>query len=61
VKVAEVLRVLHADGWHIVRTRGSHRQLKHPCKPGCVTVPGKPSDDLAAGTIKSIFRQASLP
>jgi hypothetical protein len=29
-------------------------------KPGRVTVPGKPSDDLAPGTLNSIFKQAGL-
>jgi predicted RNA binding protein YcfA (HicA-like mRNA interferase family) len=38
--------------------RGSHRQLKHPSKPGRVTVAGKPSDGLAPGTLNSIFKQA---
>jgi predicted RNA binding protein YcfA (HicA-like mRNA interferase family) len=60
VKVGEVLRLLDRDGWFLVATRGSHRQFKHPVKPGRVTVPGKPSDDLAAGTLHSIFKQAGL-
>jgi predicted RNA binding protein YcfA (HicA-like mRNA interferase family) len=60
MKVREVLRILSDDGWIIVRWRGSHRQLKHPVKPGRVTVPGKESKDLAPGTQKSIFRQAGL-
>jgi predicted RNA binding protein YcfA (HicA-like mRNA interferase family) len=41
-------------------TRGSHRQFKHPSKPGRVTVPGKPNDDLAPGTLNSILKQAGL-
>jgi predicted RNA binding protein YcfA (HicA-like mRNA interferase family) len=40
--------------------RGSHRQMKHPKKPGVVTVPGKPNDDLAVGTLASIWNQAGL-
>jgi hypothetical protein len=32
----------------------------HPSKPGRVTVPGKPSDDLAIGTLGSILKQAGL-
>jgi predicted RNA binding protein YcfA (HicA-like mRNA interferase family) len=60
VKVSEILRILHEDGWFLVATRGSHRQLKHPLKSGRVTVPGKPSDDLAAGTLNSILKQAGL-
>jgi len=43
-----------------VATRGSHRQFKHSSKPGRVTVPGKPNDDLAIGTLGSILKQAGL-
>jgi predicted RNA binding protein YcfA (HicA-like mRNA interferase family) len=60
MKVAEILRLLHADGWYLVATRGSHRQLKHPNKPGRVTVAAKPSDDLAPGTLNSILKQSGL-
>jgi predicted RNA binding protein YcfA (HicA-like mRNA interferase family) len=60
VKVSEVLRRLQGDGWYVVATRGSHRQFKHPSKPGRVTVAGKPSDDLAPGTLNSIWKQAGL-
>lgn len=60
VKVGEVTRMLQGDGWFLVATRGSHRQFKHATKPGRVTVPGKPSDDLAPGTLNSILKQAGL-
>lgn len=60
MKVAEVLRLLQEHGWELVATRGSHRQYKHPSKPGRVTVAGKPSDDLAPGTLNSILKQADL-
>ena len=60
MKVADVLALLRADGWIIVSTRGSHRQLKHPTKRGRVTVAGKPSDDLGPKTLKSILKQAAL-
>lgn len=58
--IREVLRLLHEDGWTLVATRGSHRQFRHPTKPGRVTVAGKPSDDLAPGTLNSILKQAGL-
>jgi predicted RNA binding protein YcfA (HicA-like mRNA interferase family) len=48
------------DGWYLVRTKGSHRQYKHPTKTGLVTLPGKPGVDLAPGTLNSIFKQAAL-
>jgi len=60
MKVGEVLRMLQDDGWILVATRGRHRQYKHPSKPGRVTVPGKPSDDLAPGTLNSILKQSGL-
>jgi predicted RNA binding protein YcfA (HicA-like mRNA interferase family) len=60
MKVKDVLRMIEADGWILCRTRGSHRQYKHPTKPGLVTVAGKPSDDLAKGTEASILKQAGL-
>jgi predicted RNA binding protein YcfA (HicA-like mRNA interferase family) len=60
MKVSEVLRMLQQDGWYLVAQRGSHRQFKHAEKSGRVTVPGKPSDDLAPGTLSSIFKQAGL-
>jgi predicted RNA binding protein YcfA (HicA-like mRNA interferase family) len=60
MKVAEVLRLIQADGWNLVATRGSHRQFKHATKPGRVTVPGKLSDDLAPGTLNSVLKQAGL-
>lgn len=52
--------MLNDDGWFLAATRGSHRQFKHPTKHGRVTVPGKPSDDLAPGTLNSIMKQAGL-
>ncbi len=60
MKVSEILRIIHNDGWKLVATRGSHRQFKHATKPGRVTVPGKPSDDLAIGTQNSVLKQAGL-
>lgn len=52
--------MLQDDGWFLVATRGSHRQFTHPVKPGRVTVAGKPSDDLAPGTLNSILEQSGL-
>lgn len=60
MKVSDVLSMLSDDGWYLVSTKGSHRQFKHPSKPGRVTVAGKPSDDLAPGTLNSILKQSDL-
>jgi predicted RNA binding protein YcfA (HicA-like mRNA interferase family) len=59
-KVRDLLKLLEADGWFLVDTVGSHRQYKHPTKPGKVTVAGKLSDDVRKGTLASILRQAGL-
>lgn len=59
-KVRDALRILAEDGWYLDRIRGSHRQYKHPTKPGTVTVAGRESADLAQGTWVSILRQAGL-
>ncbi|XWK87998.1 MAG: type II toxin-antitoxin system HicA family toxin [Phormidium sp.] len=40
--------------------RGSHRVLKHHEKSGIVVVPGNFSDEVAIGTLKSIWKQAQL-
>lgn len=55
-----MIHLIEEDGWVLARTRGSHRQFKHPVKKGLVTVAGKPSDDLAKGTLNSILKQAGL-
>jgi predicted RNA binding protein YcfA (HicA-like mRNA interferase family) len=60
VKVREVIRLLERDGWELVVTRGSHRQFKHPEKPGRVTVSGSLGDDMPKGTFASVKRQAGL-
>ena len=60
MKVREIIRILEADGWYLVATRGSHRQYKHARKPGRVTVPGKRGDELAPGTLSSVFKQANI-
>ena len=60
LKVRDVIKLLERDGWYLVRTRGSHRQYKHPMKRGLVTVAGKRGHDLAAGTLDSVLKQAGL-
>ena len=52
--------MIEKDGWFIVRTKGGHRQFKHQTKKGLVTLAGKPSDELAPGTLNSILKQAGL-
>ncbi len=60
MKVRSLIRLLLDDGWTLIRTRGSHRQFRHPAKPGTVTVAGKPNLDVPPGTLNSVLKQAGL-
>lgn len=60
VKVREAIRQIEAAGWELARTRGNHRQFRHPERPGLVTIAGKPSDSLHPKTWASIIKQAGL-
>ncbi len=55
----EIEKILLADGWYHKSTKGSHKQFKHPTKPGKVTVP-QHKGDIDIGTAKSILEQAGL-
>jgi len=48
-----------ADGWYLVRVRGSHHPFKHPTKPRLVTIP-HPKKDLLDKPAKSMLKQALL-
>jgi predicted RNA binding protein YcfA (HicA-like mRNA interferase family) len=59
VTSAEVIRRITAAGWHLVRTKGSHRHFSNASRPGIVTVP-HPKKDLPIGTLKSIEKQSGV-
>ena len=60
MKVKDLIELIESDGWHLARQKGSHRQFRHPIKPGTVTVAGKPSIDIPPGTLNSALKQAGL-
>ena len=60
MKVRDIIKLIEADGWYLVITKGSHRQYKHLTKSGRVTIAGHPNDDLAPGTLNSILKQSKL-
>lgn len=60
MKVREAIKLIEKDGWYLVVTEGSHRQFKHPAKPGRVTIAGHRSEDVHPKTLKSILTQAGL-
>jgi predicted RNA binding protein YcfA (HicA-like mRNA interferase family) len=47
-------------GGSLLKQKGSHRQYKYSIKKGRVTVAGHPGDDLAIGTMASIYKQAGI-
>jgi predicted RNA binding protein YcfA (HicA-like mRNA interferase family) len=48
--VRDAIRLVERDGWRLARTVDSHRQYRHPTKPGTVTIPGHGAKDLPPGT-----------
>jgi predicted RNA binding protein YcfA (HicA-like mRNA interferase family) len=59
MKVREVIRIIEAmDG--ILSPHAGVIGNIHPNKSSRVTIAGKPSEDLAPGTLNSIFKQAGL-
>lgn len=59
-KVKHIIKFIKEDGWYLDRTKGSHRNFKHPIKPNTVTVPKQDNADLRQGTLNSILKQAGL-
>jgi predicted RNA binding protein YcfA (HicA-like mRNA interferase family) len=55
----EIVWRLERDGWRLARTKGSHRQYKHPEKTGLVTVP-HPKRDIPPWDATKLFMQAWL-
>lgn len=55
----ELIKIVEADGWYQVSTKGSHHQYKHSTKKGRVTIP-HPKKDLPIKTVQSILKQAGL-
>jgi predicted RNA binding protein YcfA (HicA-like mRNA interferase family) len=56
---AEIVKLIQADAWRLVRISGSHHHFRHEAKGGLVTIP-HPKKDLPPGTLNSILKQAGL-
>ncbi|MBI3979568.1 MAG: type II toxin-antitoxin system HicA family toxin [Chloroflexi bacterium] len=57
---AELVRALERDGWYRHHQVGSHLILKHPRKPGRVSVPVHARKTIKLGTLKGILDDAGL-
>lgn len=54
----EIVKRLESEGWFIARRGpGDHLQLKHPDRPGRVSV-DTGAREIPIGTLRSVFRQA---
>jgi len=60
MKVREVIKLLERNGWIEMRSKGSHRNFKHPEHPLVITVPGNEGKELAPGTLNDILKKAGL-
>ena len=60
MKVRDIIKLVEADGWYVVTTRGSHRQYKHMSKVGRVTIAGHPSTDGDISTTSKMSIYATL-
>lgn len=60
MKVRDLIKILHEEGWVLKNQEGSHRQYTHPRRQGKVTIAGHTSDELDPKTKKSILKQAGL-
>ena len=55
----EVMRMRRDDGRAVVDIRGSHHRMKHPTKPGKVSVP-HPRKDIKPGTLRNIEKRSGI-
>lgn len=56
----DIMRRLEAEGWVLVRTRGSHHVFRHPGTGKVIVVP-HPKKDLGRGLVRAIYKEAGWP
>ena len=59
-KVKEVIALLEENGWELARIKRDHRMFQKKGARRPIVVPGKLSDDMPNGTLKSIMREMGL-
>ncbi|MDR3089568.1 MAG: type II toxin-antitoxin system HicA family toxin [Desulfobulbaceae bacterium] len=55
----DLIKMVEADDWRLIRVTGSHHHFKHPVKKELVTIP-HPKRTLPTRTVKNILKQAEL-
>ena len=56
----ELVRIPEADGWFSTGQTGSHRQFRHPSKPGLLIVPMHAGKEIGRELLHSILKKAGL-
>ncbi len=59
MKSLDLIKMLEAEGWYLVKIVGSHHQFKHPTRKGKVTI-AHPKKDIPKSTLHSILKQAGF-
>ncbi len=59
MRAIEARRILEADGWREVPSKGGHIQFRHPTKPGKATIPFH-RGDLSLNVLKGLEAQTGL-
>lgn len=60
VNARQLVKALHAEGFRLTRTRGSHRIYRHPDGRRVVVAYHSLSDTFPTGTLKAIIEDAGL-
>jgi predicted RNA binding protein YcfA (HicA-like mRNA interferase family) len=59
VRSSDLSKELLRAGWVVQSVRGSHHVLRHPHKPGHISLP-HPKKDLGAGLVHKVRKQAGI-
>lgn len=54
-----IIRLIQAEGWRLVRVKGSHHHFQHGDRPGIATVP-HPRKDVTLPVLRSIEKQTGV-
>ncbi len=60
ITAVDLLRALKGDGWYEIGQEGSHVQVKHPAKPGKVTIGIHSGKVIPPRDLMSVLKQAGL-
>ncbi len=60
MKSSQLLKILLADGWYIVRQKGSHAVMQHETKEGIIVFPIHSSKEVGTGLANKILKDAGL-